>query len=387
MSPKRQDVHFDDELVIYGETYYFRGTPEGSKKRIERSLGIQKGAMQKDVLRKKRDFLDSIERLGSSPGKNTFGLLAEKYISHREAEAKNPDEFSESSIKELRITMRKHLIPYFGISRIEEISQEDFDDYCKFKLKKKSYNFKNHLKGLNHFLGWCVQYKYLKYRPEVEIPKFAKKSHRERMVLTETEIKNLIKACEGPVLLYVFMYLFMGMRNMEICALRWDEIDLQSAALKVNPKNNRKRKARAIPINGFVLELLTRMKPNEVGSEYVFPSKVSTGKYPYISPQGGIRKPWFKALEKSGITRRITPHDLRATFKTFMHINTDFTDTQREKMAGSKIDVQKNTYVSMTVDHLRGLEKSVQFDGLNSIAKEKIKGITGGNPGGKKLKK
>lgn len=360
-----------EDVILIGKTYYYRGTPYGTKKQIEKSLGIKEGAKKKDVLAARERFIESKQHVGSVYGKNSFALIAKKYLAHREEEAKDPNHLSASSIYECRNLINNHLIPFFGNTRIEEVTQSQFSDYCKIKFEQNNMALPNHRKVINHFLKWCVQYEILKYRPELQIPKFAKKEKRQRRVLTESEIKNLIAACDGSILLYVSMYLLMGMRNMEICKLRWDEIDLKNAALQVNAKSNRTRKARAIPINPMVLNLLRQEKLN-AKNDYVFPSKIKDGKYEHIHHGGGFRKSWMKAVERSGIKGNLTPHDLRATFETHMHINTSFTDSQREKMAGAQIDVQKKNYVSMTVDHLRGLESSVQVKGLDSILEKKI---------------
>lgn len=390
MSQKRTPVKFDSELVLWGDSYYYRGTPLGMKKRVERPIGIKKGALQKDVLKAKKEFLESIERAGSAAGKTTFFVVSQKYILEREEEAKDPTLLSPSSLGETKGVMKNHLIPYFGSCKVEEIDQSTFKDYCMIK-KKKGLNLVNHRKVMNHFLKWCVHEKYLKYRLELEIPKHAQKARRERVVLTEDEIKKLIKACEGRVMLYVMMYLFMGLRNSEILMLRWDAIDFSRKALFVNPLSNRRRKARAIPINSFVLELLEKeaKKPrhSDRRKDYVFPAQRSMGKFPHINPIGGIRKPWMQALKRAGLDGKIQPHDLRSTFETFMHANSKFTDTQREKMAGAQIDVQKDTYVKMQVDHLRGLEESVNVDGIKELIERKTSKVTGGKSGGEELNK
>ncbi len=385
MNLKRQSVHFDDEIVLWGDTYYYRGTPFGIKKRVERSLNIKKGAAQRDVLKAKKELIDSLEKVGSAGGKNSFSLIAEKYKDVRRLEAKDPKLLSKATLYETVSIMDNHLIPFYGTQRVEEIDQDSFENYCLIK-RKSGLNLVNHRKVLNHFFKWCVHRNYLKYRTEVVIPKMAIKQRRKRSVLTEDEIKSLIKACDEKTLLYVSMYLFMGMRNMEICKLKWSDIDFEKKAIFINPENNRRRKSRAIPVNRYVYNLLQQRK-QVAKSAWVFPSAIANGIKPYMDPSGGIRKAWARAIEKAEIKRHITPHDLRATFETFMHTNTGFTDTQREKMAGAQIDVQKDHYVSMQAEQLRGLEESVKIEGMDQIIAEKTGQISGGKRGGKMPKR
>lgn len=375
----RKTVSFDSEIFIKGGVYYYRGTPFGHRKRLEKSLGLKEGALQREVLRVKKETLESLERVGTSGGRNSFSVLSQRYVESRLSE-----NLSESTRFEIRSIINSHFVPFFKAIKVEEFDQPLFTEYCLFK-KKSNLNLVNHRKIMNHFLKWCVQNGYLKYRPELEIPKAAHRERREREVLTASEIKSILSINEPRTLLYLALYLFHGMRNMEILKLRWDEVDLEKRGLFINRMSNRRRKARAIPVNDFALELLKAIK-SKSKSDWVFPSRKKGGKYPHINPVGGFRKPWKRALKAAKITRDITPHDLRSTFETFMHTRPDFTDTQREKMAGAKIDVQKDHYVKMQIDQLRGLEESVQVDGLEKVIAEKISDICGAKIGAKQSK-
>lgn len=374
---KRIPVKFDDEIFLRGETYYYRGTPPGTKTQIEKSLKIKKGAAQKDILKAKRAIVDASGNLGSRAGKNSFAVLADRYIKNRWEEAKDPNVLSEHSAYESEQILTQHMIPFFGNKRVDELEQIDFADYCAIKFK--NLNLVNHRKVINHFMKWCVHESVLKYRVQFEIPKKFHKPRRGRVVLTDEEVTKLIKAVVEmtngnrrlwKTRLYVMFYLLMGVRNKEICRLRWDEVSFEKNALKINKWSNRKRKERAIPINSYCLQVL-KEEYSLKASDWVFPSGKKNSKYPHMSPEGGYRKGWVKALDKAGIDRHITPHDLRATFETFMHTNNKLTDTQREKMAGAAIDVQKNIYVTMDVDHLRGAEESVNLPAIKKIFREK----------------
>lgn len=381
---------FDKEVFIYGDTYYYRGTPPGFKRRFEQSLKIKVGARQKDVLQEKQELIERISRLGVSVGaKSSFKNLILKYLEFRNEEAvsdKNP--ISKKTLQETTIIINKHFLPFFAKYKISEIDQAVFTSYCSVKMRYKI-NLVNHRKVMNHFLKWCVGYSYLRYRSEIQIPRFALRSRRKREILTNDEITSLLTNAEGKALLYISFYLLMGMRNSEICKLMWSEVSFEKASLQVNMNNNRTKKFRVVPINSFVLGLLKKERETNL-TEYVFPAKTKTSNSKHIAVEGGIRKPWKKALKDAGIKRDITPHDLRATFEKFMHTNKSFTDTQREKMAGANIDVQKNIYITMDAEDLRGLEQSVHISGLSDILMDKLNkyssNSSGGNGGGKSPK-
>ena len=66
-----------------------------------------------------------------------------------------------------------------------------------------------------------------------------------------------------------------------------------------------------------------------------------------------------------------TPHDLRRTWKSRAHLRSDLTDTQKEKFAGSSIEVQKEEYVIMEADQLRPLADVVKVTGLKTMINQK----------------
>lgn len=379
---KRQSVHFDDELCIVGDVYYYRGTPEGSKKRREFSLGIKVGAAQRDVLKAKKDKLEGKQNKGSNAGRNGFKEISDLYVEDRKEEAKDPTLLSASSLYETKNLITKHFQPYAGNIRIEDIDQLWFNDYC-IARRKKGYNLVNHRKVINHFLKWCVTHKYIKMRPELGIPKRAKKDRRQRIVPTDDEYLKIISEAAGNLLLYLVCYSTLGMRNGEILKLKRAECDMLERTIWIDGKNNRTRKSRQINMNDFVYRILAaRFKHDD--HAYVFPNqRRHKGKTPHAQ---SMHKVFSAHLKRIGVNEDITPHDMRAFFETHMHVNPNFSDSQREKMVGAEIDVQKQIYVKMQAKHIKGLENSVNVKGLTEVLNRKISEIAGGKSGGKQRK-
>lgn len=380
--PKRIPTTFDKEIVIVGQSYVYRGIPAGQSKQREISLDIKVGALQKDVKDAKRKLLENLERLGAHSAKGALLSVVGDYLKDRFDQVGKPKGITKHTYDEAYGIFHTHIIRYFGASfKIHDFDQKKFAQYCSEKYAE-GLNLVNHRKVLTTFLKWCVQYDYLKYRAEISIPSQFSRDRRQREVLSEDELKALISHCDGPLLIYVSMYALMGMRNMEIMRLRWDEVDLEKNVIWVNPLNNRRRQQRAIPINRHVRSLLVaaqESRPYDHRNAWVFPALTANQKTGHASVTGGVRKSWTTALLKANLGRHFTPHDLRATFETFMNMNPNFTETQREKMAGAKIDVQSRIYVKMQAEHLRGLENSANVKGISEIFSKKLRG----NPRGK----
>ncbi len=101
----------------------------------------------------------------------------------------------------------------------------------------------------------------------------------------------------------VITALHPGMRLGEILALRWEQVDLRQRMVTVlNAKNG---KARKIPLNAVMMELLERLKEGS-RSDHVFMSGRTR------RPVSGMRTAWLAAIRRSGIAR-CRFHDLRHT--------------------------------------------------------------------------
>lgn len=357
----------DPEIIQYEDgSYYYRGSPPGIKKRVERSLKTKSFSEAKI---KKAVLVEMLSRTGLEADRLIVGNMITDYLKDREAEFLL-GEIRLTTIREDRLIIGKHLRPYFFKYKLNEIDEDLFLSYCRFKGKK---DMTNHRKIMSKFFRWCKRKKLVKYIPEFEIPEWIRK---ERKPLTDEEVKRIFTHIDGNITLYCMMYLFMGVRSGEITGLEWSRVDFDLSTVEFKRINTKTKLPRVIPINALVLNLLKKRKQTSK-STFVFPNQRGPDR---PMSNGGFRSQWKKLLELAEIKRKITPHDLRATWETHSHLNPNFTDTQREKMAGAKIDVQKDIYVKLAANKLKGLENVVQVKGLDKILKSKF----GGNAGGRK---
>lgn len=120
--------------------------------------------------------------------------------------------------------------------------------------------------------------------------------------------------------------LHTGMRSSELCALRWDSLDLVNNTVGVftacvegivkNPKTKAGR--RKIELNTQALLALTKQKPfTSTKSEFVFHDP-KTNK-PWAGADAIRKKAWIPTLKRAGIRYR-NPYQTRHTFAT-MHIS------------------------------------------------------------------
>lgn len=275
---------------------------------------------------------------------------------------------SPGTFKEIQDLWRLHLGPFWQTVRFDKVDEEKWMEYVD---QCDVIDLANHRKVWSGFLKWCKTKKYVKYVPDMPIPSVER---RERRVLKPNEIKKMFEFAQGNVLLFISMYLFMGMRRKEIMTLMWKDIHMEERYLTLRKSEVKTRQGRPLPINSFVLDLLSErqffQKKAKINTPYVFPNQKSAKRHADVS---GLKTAWQTVITRCKFqSGYVTPHDLRATFEAYAHKATAFTDTQREKFAGAAIDVQKKTYVRFDAEDIRGLEAVVKIEGLESILENKL---------------
>jgi integrase len=105
----------------------------------------------------------------------------------------------------------------------------------------------------------------------------------------------------------IVLMLNTGLRRGECFHLQWTDIDEHARILTVRASGTKSGKARRIPLNDTVLDMLEAWRPMAGGSELVFPS-----------PRGGgvihdFKNSWARLMADAGI-EAFRVHDLRHTF-------------------------------------------------------------------------
>lgn len=183
-------------------------------------------------------------------------------------------------------------------------------------------------------------------------------------------VKAVRKSLEYETLGYV-VSIYTGIRIGELCALRWEDIDMTNKVIRINktlqriyikssvgggktkiiitpPKST--KSIRVVPISKIVYELLTKMRPNN-GDFYLL-----TGKLKYIEPRL-YRKHYYKFLREHGL-RIINFHGLRHTFATrCIETGADYKIVS-ELLGHSSIALTLNLYVH---PHLEDKRRCVEL--------------------------
>ena len=105
----------------------------------------------------------------------------------------------------------------------------------------------------------------------------------------------------------VLLSLNTGMRQGEVFALDWNEVNIEQKLLTVRAENAKSGKARHIPLNDTILNMLTKWRSQTSSKGLVFPSPRTGGKF------DNVKKGWTELLKDAKISS-FRWHDMRHDF-------------------------------------------------------------------------
>lgn len=237
-----------------------------------------------------------------------------------------------TTLADYRGYLRGHLAPFFGERTLDKIDSERVRGYLVAKhagglSAKTIQNHLNFLSGLYAFAvrrGWTTENPVLL----VDRPKAPRAAHRRMRFLRPDELDALIDAVRADVLgeierpLYL-MAAMTGLRQGELLALRWTDIDWAASRVRVSesftrgafdsPKSGRGRSVPMADRLAGELERHFQRSRWQADSDLVF-AHPATGN---VLDASKLRKRFRAALVRAGAPP-MTFHELRHTFGTQM---------------------------------------------------------------------
>jgi integrase len=181
-----------------------------------------------------------------------------------ETYAKTNNKHSEILNKES--ILRFHLVPFFGKTKLDCISNQLVEKYKREKQKTKLCNksINNHLTVLRKCLETALEWQILETTPRV---KLLKTPPSKFDYLNESECKLLLNNSSSNLHDMILMALNTGLRFGELIALTWKDIDFEKKLLTINKAiakgvlgSTKSNKNRYIPLTNSVIEMLKNRK-------------------------------------------------------------------------------------------------------------------------------
>ncbi len=239
----------------------------------------------------------------------TFRTAADLYISMQE-------EGGGKNIVEKKWHLERHLKPFFGTMRIENISE-----FTLKKFRKKCLDSGMTMSTVNQLLS---TYRHMGRRLTADgkialVPamiKLEKPDNARDYVLTADEKEALLDAASGDVNPYIWLFIALGLntglRHSEMLSAEFQNFDSERRRLKVRVKGGRMREQ---PLTKYITEVIAQIREMR-GDEpvWLFPNAANmSGHYQ------SMRAPFKRIVLAAKLDpRKITPHVLRHTAITIL---------------------------------------------------------------------
>ncbi|MCH7617331.1 MAG: site-specific integrase [Chloroflexi bacterium] len=258
-----------------------------------------------------------------------------------------------------------HLVPALGRARLTRLAPDALETYMNGKLEDglKPLTIRNHLAVLRRALNQALRWG-LVQRNVASLVTPPRDRKQEVQPLSPDEARALLDAVKGDRLEALFgVALGLGLRQGEVLALAWDDVDLEDGTLSVRhtlqrydgayhldePKTSRSRRTIALPRP--LIEALRAHKTQQV-EERLRAGQAWDGNQWHLIFTTMVGKPLSGAvvthrfqeiLAAAGLPRQKF-HDLRHAAASFMLVQGVAMRVVMEVLGHSSIAVTANTY-------------------------------------------
>jgi len=249
----------------------------------------------------------------------------------------------EASLKTLSARFRAFTLDKISPQMIEAFIAERLDGGVTNSTVNRD------LAALRRMFTLAEEWGLVEKNPMRHIRKLKENPPRTRH-LTQEEVNRLIDACNQEWLkLAILIAVETGLRKSAIFGLKRQDIDFQSAVIRVRSKGN---KMITVPLTKLVQAALHRrieeLSREKVVSQYIFPSPVDASK-----PIRSDYDKGFKAACRRAGIKDLRFHDLRHTFASLFYERTGDWKALQEILGHSDISTTMKVYTHLREEHLR----------------------------------
>jgi integrase len=289
-----------------------------------------------------------------------FGCFAERWL-----ETVLPT-YRESTRTFYRSTIGRWILPHFRTWQLSEVRTPDIQLFLNSFAPTYSRSVLKHIRAaLSVMLRTAVEWQYVTHNPAIGARLPQGRAVKRARVLSPAEIRQVIANLEQPYRAMATLAVISGMRESEVLALRWDDIDVDGRAIRVcrslyrgnvgEPKTD--LSAREIPLGEAAAETLRELAKTTGHREGFL----------FVAPRGGffcpqrITKMVFRPLaERLGLPA-FAWRSFRRSAATAMH-NAGVPLKVQQKILG-----HTDANMSLLYTESETQEERRAIDGLDSL--------------------
>jgi len=249
-----------------------------------------------------RESKEAIANGEPLPTNENFGAIANRYIQFQRKRC-SAGELSEQEMRRQEGIVEKHLVPFFGATKLKSIRPSKVNAYVESRTGEvaagtiiKEANVLKHLFGVA-----CDIWEIIPSNPARRVRMPAAPEGRTRH-LEPKELQKLLLACPVWLRPIAGLSVSTGIRRGELMRIRWKDVDLKRGRILLSiTKNGKPRFAYLNQLSNQVIESLSPegRSPNEALFPGVTPAQVTVA--------------FIRACQAAGIVD-FSLHDLRHTF-------------------------------------------------------------------------
>lgn len=237
-----------------------------------------------------------------------------------------------STLSAYRSVLERHLLPYFGTMKLDRITPALVQRFVAEKIAERSARgrpyqpktVKNSIRVLSKIFNTAIDWQMLVRSPVARL-RLPRVERKEMDFLRPTEVRLLLDAAASidPELHAVLLLAVLsGMRQGELFALQWGDIDWVRVSIQVRRAFSRGQllspktatSVREVRVGQAVLTTLREHQARCDGrSEFLFSTRTGAP----LDRSNLVKRGFEPALRLAGL-RRIRFHDLRHTYASLM---------------------------------------------------------------------
>ena len=232
--------------------------------------------------------------------------LAELYC-----ERKLPSKRPKTQVED-RAMLRLFVLPALGRLKVADVDHAD--------IVKLHRGLKDKPTRANRVVSLCSRLFNLAIREKMRLDNPAKgvernpEDRRERY-LSQAELVRLTEAlgeCSNQLAADVIRLLLLtGARRGEVLGMEWPHVDLEAGVWTKPSSHTKTKKLHRVPLNAAALEVLVKLKDQDLSERYVFPSRRPG------QPLQELHRAWKRVLKEAEI-EDLRIHDLRHSYASIL---------------------------------------------------------------------
>lgn len=254
-------------------------------------------------------------------------------------------------------TFKKHLCPFFGDYRIDQIDETIWDRYVVERLTRDP-----EIRLFNHWKHFIMVMRHANRKGITPRPLTVKNPDRHESpgkVFSDDEISRLMANANPELRIQILMGATMGMRKGEILGLTWDRVDFEKNTIHLRAQDTKTRSSRTM---GMSPEVRSNLEAKARVSGYVFQWREDK--------KLGVRSnknSWKNCKQLAGVQGRF--HDLRHTFLTKILLVHKANPLSVSVFAGVSLREIEDTYLHPGVENTRDIANLIRVNSGQSPGK------------------